>query len=144
MSTAAAKAPTFVAKLKSREAVAEGTMAFFSGRPAGFAFTAVQFIDMNFLSPPQTDADRNMITFSSSSAPQENSHLRHKLRIDLRLPRHILTESGVGYRLIGGSMNCILCFWRFRARPNSGESVHGHGFANPGVNRGPDCRPIPT
>jgi ferredoxin-NADP reductase len=74
MSTAtAAKALSFSAKLKRRENVAEGTMAFFFERPAGFIFAAGQFIDMELQSPAETDDEGNTRTFSISSAPQDDT-----------------------------------------------------------------------
>jgi ferredoxin-NADP reductase len=75
MSTvAAAKALPFSAKLKRRENVAEGTMAFFFERPAGFVFAAGQFIDIELQTfPAETDGEGNTRTFSISSAPQDDT-----------------------------------------------------------------------
>jgi ferredoxin-NADP reductase len=70
---AAAKALSFSAKLKRRENVAEGTMAFFFERPAGFVFAAGQFIDIELQSPAETDDEGNTRTFSISSAPQDDT-----------------------------------------------------------------------
>ena len=74
MTTAvAAKAVPFLAKLKRRENVAEGPMAFFFERPAGFVFAAGQFIDIELQSPAETDGEGNTRTFSISSAPQDDT-----------------------------------------------------------------------
>src|SRR6185437_1927143 len=73
MSTAAAKWPIFQAKLKSRDLVAERTMAFHFEKPASFVFTAGQFIDMDLLSPSETDTEGNTRCFSVSSAPYEDT-----------------------------------------------------------------------
>jgi ferredoxin-NADP reductase len=73
MSTAAAKWPIFQAKLKSRNLVAERTMAFHFEKPASFVFTAGQFIDMDLLSPSETDTEGNTRGFSVSSAPYEDT-----------------------------------------------------------------------
>jgi ferredoxin-NADP reductase len=73
MSTAAAKWPIFQAKLKSRDLVAECTMAFHFEKPASFVFTAGQFIDMDLLSPSETDTEGNTRGFSVSSAPYEDA-----------------------------------------------------------------------
>jgi ferredoxin-NADP reductase len=73
MSTAVAKWPIFRAKLKSRNLVAERTMAFHFDKPASFVFTAGQFIDMDLLSPSETDAEGNARGFSVSSAPYEDT-----------------------------------------------------------------------
>lgn len=73
MSAAAAKWPIFQAKLKSRDLVAEGTMAFHFEKPASFVFTPGQFIDMDLLNPSETDAEGNTRGFSVSSAPYEDT-----------------------------------------------------------------------
>jgi ferredoxin-NADP reductase len=73
MSTAAAKWPIFQAKLKSRNLVAERTMSFHFEKPVSFVFTAGQFIDMDLLSPSETDTEGNTRGFSVSSAPYEDT-----------------------------------------------------------------------
>lgn len=70
--TTAVASPTYVAKLKSHEEVAEGTMAFRFEKPAGFTFTPGQFIDITLLEPPETDAEGNARGFSIASAPYED------------------------------------------------------------------------
>lgn len=72
MGTAAAGSTYLAVKLKSREEVAEGTMAFRFERPAGWAFKAGQSLDMTLLDPPETDAEGNTRAFSVASAPQED------------------------------------------------------------------------
>ena len=59
MNTAIAKSPTQLVKLKSRQEVAERTMAFHFEKPASFKFISGQFIDMTLLTPPETDAEGN-------------------------------------------------------------------------------------
>lgn len=81
MSTTAAKWPTFSTKLKNREDVAERTMAFHFYKPAAFAFTPGQFIDINLLHPAETDTAGNTRGFSISSAPyQETIMVTTRLR----------------------------------------------------------------
>ncbi|HLK33774.1 MAG TPA: FAD-dependent oxidoreductase [Terriglobales bacterium] len=63
--------PVYQCKLKSREEVAEGTMAFHFERPASFNFQAGQTVDMTLLSPPETDDEGNTRTFSIASPPFE-------------------------------------------------------------------------
>jgi ferredoxin-NADP reductase len=58
-------------KLKRKEVVAEGTMAFYFEKPAGFQFTPGQFADFTLINPPETDAEGNIRTFSIASAPHE-------------------------------------------------------------------------
>ena len=72
MSTAATW-PVFTAKLKSREEVAERTMAFHFEKPDGWTFKAGQFIDMTLLDPSETDAEGNTRGFSIASAPHEET-----------------------------------------------------------------------
>lgn len=69
----AAEWPTFLTKLKSRENVAEGTMAFHFDKPPGFVFTPGQFIDVDLLDPAETDTAGNTRGFSISSAPYEGT-----------------------------------------------------------------------
>ena len=59
-------------KLVRREEVAEGTMAFHFEKPSGFKFKAGQFADVTLIDPPETDAEGNTRTFSSTSPPYEN------------------------------------------------------------------------
>jgi ferredoxin-NADP reductase len=65
--------PVFRAKLKRRDLVAERTMSFHFEKPAGFVFTAGQFIEMELLNPRETDAEGNSRAFSVSSGPYENT-----------------------------------------------------------------------
>jgi ferredoxin-NADP reductase len=73
MSTAAPESTKFVVKLKSRETVAERTMAFHFDKPAGFAFTAGQFIDVDLLNPAETDSEGNTRGFSITNAPNADT-----------------------------------------------------------------------
>lgn len=59
-------------KLKNRQQVAEGTMAFYFDKPAGFEFRAGQAMDVTLLDPPETDGEGNIRTFSIVSAPFED------------------------------------------------------------------------
>ena len=65
--------PIFMARLKSREEVAERTMAFHFEKPAGWTFKAGQFIDITLLEAPETDSEGNTRGFSIASAPQEET-----------------------------------------------------------------------
>lgn len=64
--------PVYQSKLKSREQVAEGTMAFHFEKPPGFEFQGGQSVDMTMLNPPETDDEGNIRTFSIASAPFES------------------------------------------------------------------------
>src|ERR1044072_105339 len=69
--SSAATWPIFMAKLKSREEVAQGTMALHFEKPAGWTFKAGQFIDITLLDPAEPDAGGNTRGFSIASGPQE-------------------------------------------------------------------------
>lgn len=71
--SSAATWPIFMAKLKSRQEVAESTMAFHFEKPAGWTFKAGQFIDLTLLEPSETDTEGNTRGFSIASAPQEET-----------------------------------------------------------------------
>jgi ferredoxin-NADP reductase len=57
--------------LRQREVVAERTMAFHFDKPAGFQFLAGQSLDLTLVSPPETDAEGNIRTFTIASAPSD-------------------------------------------------------------------------
>ena len=59
-------------KLRGREQVAHGTMAFHLEKPAGFKFKPGQAIDVVLLEAPAGDAQSARHTFSIVSAPFEN------------------------------------------------------------------------
>jgi ferredoxin-NADP reductase len=61
----------FKVRLKDRKEVAEGTMAFYFEKPAGFEFKAGQFSNFTLIDPPETDAEGNLRSFSIASAPGE-------------------------------------------------------------------------
>jgi ferredoxin-NADP reductase len=63
--------PVDEVRLLRRETVAEGTMAFWFSRPAGFGFRAGQSILLRLISPPETDAEGDGRTFTIASAPHE-------------------------------------------------------------------------
>jgi ferredoxin-NADP reductase len=72
MSTAAAS-PGFLCKLKSRQEVAEGTMAFHFEKPTAWTFKPGQYLDMTLLDPPETDSEGNIRSFSIASSPHEET-----------------------------------------------------------------------
>ena len=59
-------------KLKGRQEIAHGTMAFHFEKPEGFAYKAGQFADLTLADPPETDAEGNTRGFSLASAPYES------------------------------------------------------------------------
>ncbi len=58
-------------KLMNTKEVAEGTTAFIIEKPAAFEFKAGQFLEINLINPPETDAEGNTRAFSIASAPHE-------------------------------------------------------------------------
>ena len=65
--------PTFMAKLRNRQEVAERTMSFSFEKLADWTFRAGQFIDITLINPAETDAEGNTRGFSLSSAPYEDA-----------------------------------------------------------------------
>lgn len=57
--------------LRKKEAVADGTMAFYFDKPIGASFKAGQHLNMTLIDPRETDAEGNDRTFSIASAPSE-------------------------------------------------------------------------
>ena len=64
--------PIYKTKLKRKEEIATGTMAFHLEKPEGFAFKAGQFADYTLINPIETDAEGNTRGFSLASAPYED------------------------------------------------------------------------
>lgn len=65
--------PVFMSKLTTRHEVAEGTVAYYFEEPSGWTFRAGQFIDMDLINPPETDAEGNTRGFSIMSALFEDA-----------------------------------------------------------------------
>jgi len=61
----------FTVKLIGRKEVARGTTAFYFEKPKDFQFRAGQFVLVNLIDPPETDAEGDSRTFSLASAPYE-------------------------------------------------------------------------
>lgn len=65
----------YQSKLKARDKIAEGTMAFHFEKPAGFQFKPGQYADLTLINPAETDSEGNVRTFSIASAPYEGELL---------------------------------------------------------------------
>lgn len=63
--------PAFNVKLKNKQEVAQGTMAFYFEKPAGFEYKASQHINVTLVDPSETDDEGNTRVFSLASAPYE-------------------------------------------------------------------------
>jgi ferredoxin-NADP reductase len=70
--SADATPPPVMSPLRSRQEVAEGTMAFRFDKPPGWVFTAGQYLDMTLLNPAETDAEGNIRSFTIAAAPHED------------------------------------------------------------------------
>ena len=64
--------PIYKTKLKGRQEIAAGTMAFYFEKPEGFTYKAGQFADYTLINPSETDAEGNTRGFSLASAPYED------------------------------------------------------------------------
>lgn len=67
-------------RLKKRQEVAKGTMAFYFDRPAAFTFKAGQFIDLSLPDLSASDPQGHTRAFTLASAPSE-----HQLMVATRL-----------------------------------------------------------
>jgi ferredoxin-NADP reductase len=63
--------PIYKTRLKRRQEVAHGTMAFYFEKPEGFSYKAGQFADYTLIDPSETDPEGNTRGFSLASAPYE-------------------------------------------------------------------------
>jgi ferredoxin-NADP reductase len=64
--------PIYKIKLKSKQEIATGTMAFYFEKPVGFVFKPGQFGDFTLTDPVETDAEGNIRAFSLANAPYED------------------------------------------------------------------------
>jgi len=63
--------PDYKVKLKCKQEIAVGTMAFHFEKPEGFIYKAGQFVDYTLINPAETDAEGNVRSFTLASAPYE-------------------------------------------------------------------------
>lgn len=66
------KMNTWTISFQSKKEVAAETVEFSFTKPAGFIYTAGQYLVWNLISPPETDAEGSERPFTISSAPFEN------------------------------------------------------------------------
>jgi len=88
--------PRFQSKLIDRFEVAEGTISFAFERPAGFDFTAGQFMTITLPEPSYNDEKGNRRTFSIASPPQEAGLLRIATRMTGSALKRSLAEAPIG------------------------------------------------
>jgi ferredoxin-NADP reductase len=61
----------YIVSLRDREEVAEGTMAFYFGKPTGFDFAGGQSMDLTLIDPAENDAEGDKRAFSLAGTPDE-------------------------------------------------------------------------
>lgn len=102
-------AADFMCRLKDREDVAEGTMAFRFEKLSGWTFKAGQYIDMTLIDPPETDSEGNVRSFSIASAPHEEALMVATRMRDTAFKRVLKTMPiGTGVKIEGPSGDLIL------------------------------------
>lgn len=62
---------TYKVKLLRKETIADGTMAFYFEKPAGFTYRAGQYVNIILIDPAETDGEGSSRNFSLASAPYE-------------------------------------------------------------------------
>lgn len=89
--------PIYETRLKRREEIAAGTMAFYFEKPEGFTYKAGQFADYTLVDPSETDPEGNIRGFSLASAPYENDLMSATRMRDTAFKRVLKTmEIGAG------------------------------------------------
>lgn len=91
--------PIYETRLKRREEIANGTMAFHFERPPGFEYKAGQFGDYTLVDPSETDTEGNIRGFSFASAPYENDLIAATRMRDTAFKR-VLKTMEIGTELI--------------------------------------------
>lgn len=101
--------PKYTLTLIKRQEVAEGTLAFYFDKPAGFVFKAGQFVELTLVDPPETDSEGDGRAFSLASAPSE-SHLMVATRMRDTAFKSVLRAAplGTGMQIEGPFGNFIL------------------------------------
>jgi len=87
--------PNITTKLIDKKEVANGTMAFFFQKPAGFVYKAGQFLDWTLPNPPETDAEGNTRAFSLAAEP-EADHLMLATRMRDTAFKRVLKNMPIG------------------------------------------------
>jgi ferredoxin-NADP reductase len=88
--------PRFTTRLINRTEVADGTLAFAFERPAGFEFTAGQYLTITLHDPLYTDEKGNSRTFSIASPPQDAGRLVVATRMTGSALKRSLAEAPLG------------------------------------------------
>ena len=102
--------------LRRRETVAEGTMAFYFDKPAGFAHQAGQNALFTLVDPPETDAQGPGRTFTIASAPHEPEIMIATRMRDSAFKR-VLKSAALGARLRIDGPGGVMVLHEDAARP---------------------------
>jgi ferredoxin-NADP reductase len=88
--------PRYTTRLIDRTQVADGTLAFVFERPAGFEFTAGQYLTITLPDPKYNDEKGNSRTFSIASPPQDAGRLVCATRMTGSALKRSLAEAPLG------------------------------------------------
>lgn len=103
-------------RLLRRETVAEGTMAFYFDKPAGFSHRAGQNMQVTLIDPPESDAKGPSRTFTIASAPHEPDLMIATRMRDSAFKR-VLKSAPPGLKLEIEGPNGIMTLHEDAARP---------------------------
>lgn len=84
--------------LRRRETVAEGTIAFYFEKPAGFTHQAGQNAVLTLMDPPEIDSQGSGRTFTIASAPHE-TELMFATRMRDTAFKRVLKSAAIGMRI---------------------------------------------
>ncbi|MFC5270256.1 ferredoxin--NADP reductase [Adhaeribacter terreus] len=95
---------TYQIRLKSKKEIADGTMAFYFEKPAGFTYKAGQYAEFKLIDPKETDEEGNGRAFSLANAPyQEDIMFATRMR-DTAFKRNLKNmETGAELTMEGPS-----------------------------------------
>ena len=102
--------------LRRRESVAEGTMAFYFEKPAGFAHQAGQNAVFTLVDPPETDSQGPSRTFTIASAPHE-PELMIAMRMRDTAFKRVLKSAVIGAQVRIDGPSGVMVLHEDAARP---------------------------
>jgi ferredoxin-NADP reductase len=85
----------YTTKLKDKKEAARETMEFIFEKPAGFEYTAGQYVDITLKNPPETDAEGDTRSFTLTSAPSE-AELCVAMRMRDTAFKRVLKDMAIG------------------------------------------------
>ena len=103
-------------KLVKKEVVAEGTMAFYFEKPAGFDFIAGQYVTVSLINPPETDDEGDSRFFSLITAPYENC-LGVAIRMRDTAFKRVLKNLPIGSEIMIAGPDGSFCLHKDASKP---------------------------